>query len=279
MRLYRLADGIARADGDDGLAVLDLPHPDVGALVSDGVDPATAPVRERIPLAAAALRSPVTHPGQLVLHGLVYADHVVEAGQPRPAAPTFLPAPGGDLDDPGAPIRLPADPDARVDYEGEIAVVIGRTAADLDPAAAWDAIAGLTIVDDVSERTEQMRAMAAQPWDVVALAHAKRHPTFKPTGPCLVTADEFDRDPDLRIRTLLNGVAVQDDRTSNMIFTISEIVAAVSRRIPLGPGDLICTGTPAGVALATGRYLQAGDVVTVEVERLGTLTNPVVAPR
>lgn len=279
MRLYRIDAGIARLDGDE-LAVLDLPHPDIGTLLLDGdADPATARVRSRVPLSAAPPRSPVKRPNQLILHGLVYADHVVEAGQPRPEAPTFLPAPGGDLDDPAAPIRLPADAGARVDYEGEIAIVMGRPATDLDPAAAWDAIAGLTIVDDVSERTEQMRAMASQPWDIEALAHAKRHPTFKPCGPCLVTTDEFDRDPDLRITTSLNGTLVQDDRTSNMIFTISEIVAAVSQRIPLAPGDLICTGTPAGVALATGRYLQAGDVVTVEVEGLGTLTNPVEAPR
>jgi 2-keto-4-pentenoate hydratase/2-oxohepta-3-ene-1,7-dioic acid hydratase in catechol pathway len=277
VEIYRTAAGLARREGDE-LLVLDLPHPDVAALLRD--DPQltrTARVRARRPLAGTRLRSPVARPDNLLLTGLAYPAHVAEAGLPTPREPHCLPLPGRALDDPGAPILIP-EGDVEVDYEGELAVVIGQQAVDVDELRAWDCIAGLTVVNDVSERAGQRRAMSSDPWDRDALAASKTHPSFKPCGPALVTIDEFDRDPDLAIRTELNGTVVQQDRTSTMIFGLGEVVAALSRRVPLGPGDVISTGTPAGVALATGRYLRPGDLVEVTVEGVGTLANPVVGP-
>jgi 2-keto-4-pentenoate hydratase/2-oxohepta-3-ene-1,7-dioic acid hydratase in catechol pathway len=275
MELYRTYAGIARRE-DDELAVLDLPHPDIGALLADGIDIArTAPIRERLPLTGTALRSPVGAPGTLVLAGLSYAGHIAEAGLARPEAPQFLPMAGGRLDDPGVAIAIPEQSGVEVDYEGEIALVIGKPAADLSERDAWGVIAGLTILNDVSERREQREAMSGNDWDLARMIRSKRHPTFKPCGPAVVTADEFGENPDLEIRTLLNGEVVQHDRTKNMIFSFTEQLVAVSHRVPLHVGDVVTTGTPAGVGLATGRYLRPGDVVEIRVEGIGALLNPV----
>lgn len=276
MRLYRLADGLAREE-DGELLLLDLPHADVGALLADDVELArSARVLRSIPEDEATFLSPVAHPAGLFLHGLVYPGHVAEAGLSVPSSPVFLEAPGGPLDAPGAPVLLPPDAPERVDYEGEIALVVGRDASSVAPDEAWSCVGGLTIVNDVSERAGQEAAMAGGEWDVEAMVRAKRHPGFKPCGPVVVTADEFGPDPALEITTRLNGRVVQRDGSGNMIFSFSQILAAVSVRAWLRPGDVICTGTPAGVGLATGRYLRAGDSVEVEVERIGTLVNPVI---
>jgi 2-keto-4-pentenoate hydratase/2-oxohepta-3-ene-1,7-dioic acid hydratase in catechol pathway len=277
MELYALSDGIARREGEE-LALLDLPHPDVGALVADDICLArTARVRARRPIWDAPLNAPVHKPANLVLSGLVFRGHIAEAGLAEPTEPQFILANGGPLDAPGAPIVLPTDAPDEVDYEGEIALVIGRVAQDIPERKAWTAVAGLTIVNDISEREGQRAAMSGPAWDVASMVRAKRRPSFKPCGPAVVTADQFDPDPDLVVETLLNGTTVQQDSTRNMLFGFGEVVAAISRRIPLRPGDVICTGTPAGVGLATGRYLVDGDTITVRVRGLGELFNPVSA--
>jgi 2-keto-4-pentenoate hydratase/2-oxohepta-3-ene-1,7-dioic acid hydratase in catechol pathway len=278
VRLCVTRAGIARVEGDE-LVLPDLPHPDLASLLLDGLGlgmVGSSRVKERLPLAETLLLAPVAHPQNLVLHGFNYRGHAAEANVPIPSAPTFILAPGGPLDGPRGEIVLPADPGARVDYEGEIAVVMGDVASDVSAGEAWSRVAGLMVMNDVSERRAQFAAMSGSGWDEAAMAASKRHPTFKPTGPVLVTADEVEAEPDLALRTRLNGVVVQDDRTTEMIFSFSEIVAAVSRRVTLQPGDVVATGTPAGVGMATRRYLRAGDEVEVEVESVGTVSQRVV---
>ncbi|HEY1704496.1 MAG TPA: fumarylacetoacetate hydrolase family protein [Trebonia sp.] len=277
VHLYRTAKGLARRDGDE-LVLLDLPYGDVGALLAAGIGLASgAGELGRVPLGEATVLSPIEQPAHLVLNGLLYAGHIAEAGQPTPTSPAFILANGGALDAPGAPIVLPPGASGQVDYEGEVALVIGRATAGVTAREAWDCVAGLTIVNDVSERREQLAAMGGESWDVAPMVRSKRHPGFKPCGPALVTTDEFGENPDLEIETRLNGVLVQHDWTRNMIFRFTEIVAAVSAEMALSAGDVICTGTPAGVALSTGRYLADGDVVDITVEGIGTLSNPVTA--
>ncbi|WP_281689785.1 fumarylacetoacetate hydrolase family protein [Pseudonocardia thermophila] len=279
MQLYTLTDGVARREGAE-LAVLDLPHPDIGALIADDIDLArTARVRHRRPLEGTALAAVVPHPANLVLNGLIFRGHAAEAGLEEPAEPRFVRAGSGPLDAPGAPIVLPSDAPGEIDYEGEIALVIGHAAQDVPDRDAWRTVAGLTVVNDVSDRAGQRAAMSGATWDLDEMVRAKRRPTFKPCGPALVTTDEFDPEPDLTIETLLNGVTVQRDSTRNMLFGFSEVVSAISRSIPLRPGDVICTGTPAGVGSARGRYLADGDTVTVRVSGVGQLVNPVLGPR
>jgi 2-keto-4-pentenoate hydratase/2-oxohepta-3-ene-1,7-dioic acid hydratase in catechol pathway len=277
MHLYRVDGGIARRD-DDELLILDLPHRDIGELLSDDVDLAYhAAVRRRIRFERAALLAPVARPRHFVLSGLIYSEHVAESKQALPTVPSFRLTPVNGLDAPYAAIVLPKEAPDNVDYEGEVALVIGRPTTRVPPERAWECIAGLMIVNDISERKEQLAAMNVPGWDSRSLIHSKTYPSFKPSGPAFVSADEFCENPDLEIETLLNGSRVQHDRTSQMLFSFTEVVSAISFKIDLEAGDVISTGTPAGVALSTGRYLAGGDRIEVRVEKLGALSNPVVA--
>lgn len=275
MRLYRTTQGLARESGGL-LQVLDLPHSDIADLFAEDVAlAARAPVREELDLTLASVLSPVRRPANFILNGLLYAGHIAEAGREPTKDPVFTLCNDGDLDRPGGTILLPAGASDQVDYEGEIALVIGRPAANVSRAAAWGHVGGLTIVNDVSERREQHAGMAHEPWDIAAMVRAKRHSTFKPCGPVVVTVDEFGGLPDLEIETRLNGIQVQHDWSRNMIFDFADIVSYISRTVALVPGDVISTGTPAGVGISTGRYLQDGDIVEVQVERIGVLRNDV----
>ncbi|MDX3239698.1 fumarylacetoacetate hydrolase family protein [Streptomyces sp. ME03-5709C] len=276
MRLYRTPAGLARGEGDE-LALLDLPHLDVADLLSDGIEQARhAPVRSKIPLQEAVLLSPVAVPGTLVIAGANYRDHVAEAGMPTPTAPPFLTVTGMHATGPNEPIWLPAEAPSQVDYEAELAVVIGRPGRDIPVGRAWHHVAGLIAVNDVSARDVQLAAMTnGVVTDIDGVRRGKSFPHFKPMGPALVTVDETGTDVDLAIRTYVNGEVRQDSRTSEMIFSVPEIISHVSATTPLLPGDVVLTGTPGGVALASGGYLRSGDVVIVEIEGLGRLRNPV----
>jgi 2-keto-4-pentenoate hydratase/2-oxohepta-3-ene-1,7-dioic acid hydratase in catechol pathway len=169
---------------------------------------------------------------------------------------------------PGATIRLPRGVSEQIDYEAELAVVIGRGGRDIRASRAMDHVWGCTIVNDVTARDVQMRH--AQ-WDL-----GKSFDTFCPMGPCLVSLDELDP-TDLLLTCAVNGEPRQRARTSQLIFDIPTLIETCSRGITLYPGDVIATGTPAGVGMGMDppRWLRAGDRVTIEVEGLGTLENPV----
>jgi 2-keto-4-pentenoate hydratase/2-oxohepta-3-ene-1,7-dioic acid hydratase in catechol pathway len=283
MRLYNTDHGPAREDEPGVLAVVDLP--DLGDLLRDGgLDRIeSAPCVEKVPLAEARLFAPVPRPGKVIIVGLNYPSHGEEAlamlaamGKPDiqlPAVPNFYIAAASAVTGSGSPVRLPKVASAQVDYEGEVAIVIGRDGADISASDAWQHVGGLSIVNDISARDIQQRAMAGDP--TATISTAKSFDTFKPLGPCLVTADEFGKPLDLRIRTRVNNELRQDDRTSSFIHQIPDLIAYLSRFHVLQAGDVICTGTPAGAGLFSGRFLSQGDVVEVEVEGIGVLTNPV----
>ncbi|GGV94750.1 hypothetical fumarylacetoacetate hydrolase family protein [Streptomyces gelaticus] len=287
MRLYSTALGIAREESPGELSVLDLPFADLGALLrGPGVDAArAAAVVRRVALGEVRVHAPVPRPGKILIVGLNYRSHAEEALEMfaamgrsdviLPAEPNFQLVAGSAVTAPGDDIRLPAVAADRVDYEGEVAVVIGRSASAVSAAEAASHIAGLTIANDVSARDIQQRAMSGDP--TVSLGVAKSFDTFKPLGPCLVTPDEFTAPLDLRLRTLVNGDIRQDDRTSSFIHGVTELISYLSRYQTLEPGDVILTGTPRGAGVFSGRHLRPGDVVEVEVEHIGTLRNRVRA--
>jgi len=285
MRLYNTDLGPAREDETGVLTVVDMP--DLGDVIRDGGlgRLESAPVVDKVSLADAKLRAPVPRPGKVIIVGLNYPSHGEEAlamfaamGKPDiqlPTVPNFYIAAASAVTGPGQPIRLTRAAPGQVDYEGEVVIVIGRDGAEINASDAWQHVAGLTIANDVSARDVQQRAMTVDP--TATIATAKSFDTFKPLGPCLVTADEFGKPLDLRIRTRVNNELRQDDRTSSFIHEIPDLIAYLSRFHMLQAGDVICTGTPAGAGLFSQRFLAPGDVVEVDVEEIGLLTNPVTA--
>lgn len=213
----------------------------------------------RYPLAEVRLLAPVI-PSKVVAVGRNYAEHADELGNEVPERPLLFLKPSTSVVGPGERIIYPPS-SQRVDFEGELAVVMGRVCKDLKPTEALDAVLGYTCANDVTARDQQQ---ADGQW-----TRAKSHDTFCPLGPWLETT--FDP-TDVEITTTVNGVVRQQARTSLLIHSVADVIAYVSAVMTLLPGDVILTGTPAGVG-----PLQPGDSVAVSVERIGTLTNPVVA--
>jgi 2-keto-4-pentenoate hydratase/2-oxohepta-3-ene-1,7-dioic acid hydratase in catechol pathway len=211
-------------------------------------------------------------PGKIICVGLNYRDHAEETGAELPTAPLLFAKWPNTLIGPGEPIVLPEEA-REVDYEAELGVVIGRRARRVDEAQALDAVRGYICVNDVSARDLQF---ADGQW-----TRGKSPDSFCPVGPRLVPREEVDDPQALAIRCLVNGQVLQDSSTAQMVFSVAEIIAYVSRTITLEPGDLIATGTPAGVGVFRDPkiLLKDGDEVTVEVEGLGSLTNPVQQER
>jgi 2-keto-4-pentenoate hydratase/2-oxohepta-3-ene-1,7-dioic acid hydratase in catechol pathway len=267
VQLFQTTLGAARRDGDE-LVVLDGTADVLAWAMSDDIS--GAPGKERVALSDAVLLAP-TVPAQIVIVGLNYRSHVEEIGQPVPEAMMFfvsdrVEAAAG----PETPIVLPAEAPAQVDYEGEVAIVIGREARDIDPALAWTFIAGVTAANDVSARDVQMAGLANGDYTT-----AKSFPSFKPLGPGLITGDEARGT--LSITTTVNGEVRQEADTDELIFAIPEIVATVSKTVALHAGDVILTGSPAGVGLVKAQFLSPGDVVEIIVGALPPLRNEVAA--
>jgi len=218
------------------------------------------------PRAAVRLCAPVARPGKIVAVARNYADHAAESGASPPSEPVlFLKAPSA-VAGPGDEILLPAA-SREVDWEGELAVVIGRAAREVTEEEALDHVAGYTVANDVSARD----------WQSVRGQHfiGKSCDGFAPLGPALVTRDEVGDVQDLAIETRLSGEVVQSARTKEMIFPVARLLAFASRLMTLEPGDVLLTGTPAGVGRSRRppRFLRDGDVVEVTIERIGTLRN------
>ncbi len=283
MRIARVTDGkgqstIARVEDDHVVPLLEAPDGlgrdalrdalAAGSLADLAARPALG---DAIPLAEVTLRAPLTAPQKILAIGLNYADHARESGMEPPKAPvTFTKFPNSIIG-PGEAIRYRTADSAEVDYEVELAAVIGRRARDVSEADALGYLAGYTVCNDVSARDAQF---ADGQW-----VRGKSFDTFCPLGPWLVPADEVPDPQSLGIRCRVNGVALQDSTTKEMIFGVAELVSYLSRFLTLEPGDIIATGTPFGVGFARTPpvYLLDGDVVECEVDGIGTLTNPVVA--
>jgi len=236
------------AVADEGLTVLDLlAQPDSAA--AEGPSFALADV---------TLLAPVPRPRAIFGIGMNYADHVAELGATAPSEPlVFLKLPSSAAA-PGAPVPCP-EVVKRLDYEGELAVVMG-------PGGQ---VAGYTVADDLTARDLQGREPQ---W-----TRAKGADAFCPYGPWITTADEIPDPYSLRLRTWVNGDLRQDAPTSNLIFKIPELIAFISQTCTLEPGDLILTGTPGGVGmgLEPPRFLGSGDVVRIEIERLGSIEHQI----
>jgi 2-keto-4-pentenoate hydratase/2-oxohepta-3-ene-1,7-dioic acid hydratase in catechol pathway len=256
--------------------------PAYAALQSDGTALALAadpfatgtPVLTADVVTPGKLLSPVAPPNILGI-GLNYRRHAEEMGRPLPQFPMIFVKSTNTVQNPGDPIFLPRSSNAshEVDYECELAVVIGRTAKNVPRERALDHVLGYTIANDVSARDWQFK------WGGGQFCQGKGFDTFCPLGPVLVTTDEIPDPGALAIRTRVNGELRQDSSTSDLIFDVPTLIAFLSASKTLLPGTVILTGTPSGVgaALHPPRFLQPGDTVSIEIEYLGTLTNPVLA--
>lgn len=225
-----------------------------------------------MPRESVQLLPPVPNPEKVICVGLNYADHAKEGGMPVPSEPVIFAKFSTAVAADGQPIVLPRL-STEVDYEAELVLVIGRGGRSIPVEKARQHIAAYCCGNDVSARDWQLRKPGGQ-WLL-----GKSFDTFAPFGPALVTADEVPDPHGLRIQLRLNGQVMQDSNTAHFIFTCEKLVSYVSGVCTLSPGDLIFTGTPSGVGFARKPlvFLRPGDVVEVEIERLGVLRNPVVA--
>ncbi len=217
-----------------------------------------APGAESWPLSEVTLLAPIPEPGTIYAIGLNYAKHIAETGAQAPEAPIVFVKVRGSVAPPGGPIRCP-EVVHRLDYEGELTIVIGRGGE----------IAGFCIADDVTARDLQGREPQ---W-----TRAKGADTFCPFGPWITTADEVPDPERLELRTWVNGELRQDTNTSDLIFGCQELVEFISQTCALQPGDLILTGTPSGVGMGLDppQFLRSGDVVRIEIEGLGAIEHSV----
>ncbi|MFZ1947294.1 MAG: fumarylacetoacetate hydrolase family protein [bacterium] len=258
---------------------------DLGAILEGGGGPALRDLDTRIrdarhsgadlPLTCWAgigeirLAAPLARPPKIMCLGLNYRDHAEEQGAKLPETPLIFAKLPSSVIGPGQPIVIPREFD-RVDYEGELALVIGRRIRRATPEQALEAVFGYTILNDVTERALQNRERF---W-----LEAKGSDTFAPMGPWIVTGDELGDPLNLKITTSVNSRVVQSSSTANLVFTPARIIARLSEHITLEPGDVISTGTPGGVGVFRKPpvFLKAGDTVEVTIEGIGTLASPVV---
>jgi 2-keto-4-pentenoate hydratase/2-oxohepta-3-ene-1,7-dioic acid hydratase in catechol pathway len=233
----------------------------------EGLSPAAGRVR------VARLLAPL-EPRAILCIGLNYRDHAAETGKPLPDRPVLFMKNPAAVQHPGEPIRLAPEFVERpeVDYEVELAVVLGRAARDVAVGDALDHVLGYTVANDVSARRVQKEGGGGQ-W-----VRGKSYDTFCPLGPVLVTPEDLPDPQSLRLTTHLNGVVMQDSTTAAMFFGVAELIADLSRSTTLLPGTVILTGTPAGVGFTRNPpvFLKPGDILELTIDGIGTLINPVV---
>ena len=215
------------------------------------------------------MRSPVPVPRMIWAAGINYRDHAAETGIELPSAPTLFAKSPGSVIGPDQPIVIPKHV-TQPDYEGELAVVIGMRAKDVARENALQYVAGLTIAHDVSARDHQ--------FNTGQFTWSKSFDTFCPLGPEVVSLDEVDLAAGLPLETKVNGEVMQSANTSDLVFDVPALIAWITQGLTLQPGDVILTGTPAGVGAARTppRWLHDGDIVEISIGGLGTLRNPVV---
>ena len=224
-----------------------------------------------LPYDAADVGAPVPEPRQVFAIGLNYHDHAIEANLPVPEGdPIVFTKFPSSVAGPNQAVKLPSE---NVDFEAELVVVIGESAYQVPVDEGWSCVAGLTLGQDISERVVQFRGPTPQ------FCLAKSFPGFSPIGPALVTPDEFADVDDIEVGCLLNGQQMQKGRTSDMIFSIPQLIASVSAIVPLLPGDLIFTGTPAGIGWAREPKiaLREGDRLVTYADGIGEMTTTFAA--
>ncbi|MFN3472990.1 MAG: fumarylacetoacetate hydrolase family protein [Blastomonas sp.] len=238
-----------------------------------------------ISVADAKFAAPIPDPVHFMGCGLAYRQHLKEMGNtPAPSDPVLFLCSPGALSGHGDAIPLPPHQGQMVDYEGELAIVIGKPCYNVTIEAAMDYVAGYTVHNDISAR-DHVAEVKVVTVPVAMLGawgrnvSAKQHPGFSPMGPYIVTADEIPDPHALHLTVRVNGALVQDVTTDDLLFSVAHYVSYVSQWYPLVPGDIISTGSPAGVGIARQPpvFLGDGDVVTVEISGIGTLSNTVMA--
>ncbi len=268
---FSAGDGKVRPGVLSGETVIDLSaagYADSLAVIAAGL--ADAPTGPTLPLKQVKLHAPLSNPPRLFAIGLNYRGHAAETKSALPTAPVVFFKLQTAIIGPGEAIVLPKN-SAEPDYEAELAFVMGKGGFRI-PAAAWrEHVYGYTIVNDVSARDVQR---ATSQWSL-----AKSFPTFCPMGPAIVTQDEVADPHALAIKLTIDGEVMQNSNTGELIFKIPDLIEYISSITPLLPGDVVSTGTPAGVGVGRNpkRWLKPGETVTVTVEGLGSLTNPVAA--
>jgi 2,4-didehydro-3-deoxy-L-rhamnonate hydrolase len=262
MKLVNTSAGFGRVDGDD--VVVLWPS-------SDRYFAGDAPAGEhRVRLADVDVLAPSPRPGKVICVGLNYRQHALEAGMDVPTVPVLFPKFANSVVGPDVPVPVPSCT-SQVDYEAELAVVIGRPCSGVDSDEALDYVAGYACSNDLSARDLQFET---NQWML-----GKAIDGFLPLGPYLVTPDEVGDPQTLRLRCWVNGELRQDSDTSDMVFGVAEIIAFVSRTCRLDPGDVIITGTPFGVGMGFDppRWVGPGDTMVVEIDGLGRLSTTLTA--
>lgn len=256
---------VAFRQDDTGTYYYDAP--DVGALLEAG-DWGALPAVEGPAPEEGDLVAPILRPGKVICVGLNYRDHAAEVGKEAPELPTLFAKMHTSLAGPRQELVLPAVSE-KYDWEAELAVVIGSRVKNVDAAGAHDAIFGYTVINDVTGRDWQRRTSE---W-----FQGKNFDASSPIGPVVVTPDEAPPEAGLGVRTLVNGEVMQSGVTTEMVFSPADVVAYISQFMTLEPGDLIATGTPAGVgtSMQPPRYLADGDVLETSIDGIGTLVNTV----
>jgi 2-keto-4-pentenoate hydratase/2-oxohepta-3-ene-1,7-dioic acid hydratase in catechol pathway len=264
-------------DGDevvDGVGEVNLPDALVN-FISAG-EPAMQAMRKRIasgnhriPLSEVKLQAPIPRPGKFLAIALNYPDHIAETGRDRPEYPSFFSKLSTCVIGHGEAIQRPKVSD-KLDYEGELAFIIGKRCRHVPVEKAHEVITGYTIANDVSVRDWQHRSPT--------FTVGKSFDTCGPLGPWLVTTDEIPDPHNLNLLTWVDNELRQDSNTKHMLFNCYEMIAYLSQAMTLEPGDVISTGTPSGVGVKMDPrgYLKPGQTVTVEIEGIGRLTNPVI---
>ena len=276
MRLvsYRTSGGPWRAGAERDGAIVDLGDTTVRTILAGG-EAALAAAAERTkkgsPVTGTVeIGPPIPDPDKIICFGLNYRQHAEETGQALPKVPTFFPKFRNSLIGPGEAIVIPRST-TQVDYEVELAAVIGKRCKYVSESEALDYVFGYAIFNDVSARDLQMQTSQ---WGA-----GKAVDTFAPFGPALVPASEIGDPQRLAVATRLNGAWMQSSNTSDMVFPVARLVAFLSEIMTLEPGDVIATGTPQGVGFTRKPpiFMKDGDVVECEIEKLGVLRNPIVA--
>ena len=265
---------IGRVDGDRvlDLSAAGLPG-DMLTLLAGGADSmqrAGVATGSSYALADVTLCAPVLRPPKILAVGLNYKDHIEETGLETPKFPMFFNKQSTAAHGPYTPFHLPRVSD-KLDYEGELGFVIGRRCRHVPRARAHEVIAGFVVCNDVSVRDWQMRAQT--------FTLGKSFDTHAPFGPCIVTSDEVGDPHDLDLKTWVNGELRQNSNTRHLVFDCYEQIETLTAAFTLEPGDLILTGTPSGVGIGFDprRFLKVGDVVRIEIAKLGHIENAVVA--
>ena len=258
-------------EGAEGWLALDLDHADLVRLLRESGGELPPPAADSAAIAEPDFSFPL-RPGKVIAIGLNYMDHVRESGVEPPPRPLVFAKFPSTVIGPGQPIVLNPAVAERVDWEGELALVVGRPLTKATPEEAMAAVFGYTIANDVSARDVQF---ADGQW-----IRGKNLDSFCPLGPVIVGAADVGDPQSLRLRTSVNGEVVQDASTAEMIFPVAELLSFCSQSFTLEPGDVMLTGTPWGCGefMQPQRSLAHGDLVEIDIERVGTLRNPVLDP-